>query len=106
MVADAGATAESARSSVEPRVTPIVLPARSAGALIDTSFGPYTLLGNGAYACVKSITLARSAFLPRLEMTTSTLPVVRNGIRLVLVTGTSSALTPSSLATRLAMSMS
>ncbi len=52
------------------------------------------------------MTFSRSGFLPRLEITRSTLPVVRNGMRLVLLTGVSSSLTLSWSASSLAVSMS
>lgn len=49
---------------------------------------------------------SRSGFLPRLEITRSTLRVCRYGTRLALVTGTSSSFTPSCLAISAAVSMS
>ncbi|MNV33228.1 hypothetical protein D3C71_1245890 [compost metagenome] len=52
------------------------------------------------------MTFSRSGFLPRLEITRSTLPVVRNGMRLVLLTGVSSSLTLSWSASSFAVSIS
>ena len=57
--------------------------------------GPNTAWKKGEYAIVKSITFSRSAFLPSVEITRSALRVCSAGMRLALVTGTSSTATPS-----------
>ena len=74
--------------------------------MIQLDFAANTAWKNGEYADVKSITFSRSGFLPSVEMTRSALCVCRYGMRLALVTGTSSTATPSRAAISLAMSTS
>ena len=106
MSAFAGAIFVSSRSSIAPRVTPTVLPARSAALFTAVPFGANTAWKNGELAALKSMTFSRSAFLPSVEITRSAFFVCRYAMRLALLTGTSSAFTPSLAAMRFAVSMS
>ncbi len=64
-----GASLVISMSSMAPRVTATVLPARSAKLLTGSALAANTAWKKGEYAAVKSITFSRSAFLPSVEMT-------------------------------------